>query len=129
MQNEAKIDKKLIYMLIIALVVLVIALMLPNNKNAKYTGGTTTVLSERDKSNCKQWIEDVSWKQVKLKQVKGENHTTSLNEHNLSIVGKFTQGWKESTFTCIKNLDGEFGKLRNWLFVLEIDGVIVAQDI
>ena len=53
MQNEEKVSKKLIYLLIVALVVLVIALMLPRNTTPQ---SATNLRVERE---CKEWIEDI----------------------------------------------------------------------
>lgn len=137
MGNEAKIDKKLIYLLIVALVFLVIALMLPKREREVKTYSKTNnvnvvSLSEEDKSGCKNWIEEIRWEQVEFKKIRGEKHTTSLDEHNVSMVGVFTQKMGEQVvereFTCIKNLDGLYGINHNWIFIVEINGDIVGQD-
>ena len=87
-----------------------------------------------DIDNCMQWIKDKTWyEHVRVKSVKWEKHTTSLNEHFLSIEWTYIEAvwwWNENVrkFACYKDLDWELGKSHSGLFVLEIDWNIIAED-
>lgn len=127
-------NKKLWYVIAVITVLFIVILLLPSVKveNTPKEVKETITVNEADKEACKNWIEGTQGQETRFKQVQVKEKTTNLNEHILDINGKYIQGkgWNEveRSFNCIKDMDGVLGKKHNGLFILQIDGEIIEQD-
>lgn len=129
-----KVLRGIIYILCVLFAFFILLILRPvEEKTTQEAPKNIVSVDQEDIDNCMQWIKDKTWyEHVRVKSVKWENHTTSLNEHYLSIEWIYIEGqwWNEieKKFACYKNLDWEMGKSHSGLFVLEIDWNIIAQD-